>query len=250
MSLLSKISSFILERLFCRLVKKLSRLYHASMRIKKPENFLPRIIMTIVGVLLCSIAVGFFKCARFGVDPFQCLAWGLWGKITPGLSFGTFYIMINVVLLIADLFLDKHYIGIATFINLFLTGYIVDFSEKVISHFAPDPSFALRCIFLGTGVLVICFASSLYMTSDLGVSTYDAIPIIISNRTKWQFRFVRIGTDIICVLIGTICVYLGAKDGQYPGAGTIISAFFMGPLVDFFNRKFARPLLARFSDKK
>lgn len=219
------------------------------MKINKPKNFTPRLVMTILGVLLCSIAVGFFKCARFGVDPFQCLSWGVWGKFASTLPFGTFYIIINAILLIADFFLDKHYIGIATFINLFLTGYIVDFSEKVISSIVPDPSFALRCIFLGIGVLVICFAASLYMTSDLGVSTYDAIAIIISNKTKWQFRFVRIGTDLICVLIGTICVYLGAKDGQYPGAGTIISAFFMGPLVDFFNRKFSRPLLAKFEAK-
>ena len=216
-------------------------------KIRKPDNFVPRLIMTIAGVLLCSLAVGFFKCSRFGVDPFQCFSWGLWGKIAYMLPFGTFYIIVNAALLIVDLFLDKHYIGIATFINLFLTGYIVSFSESVISHFCPEPSFAVRCVFLVIGILIICFAASLYMTSDLGVSTYDAIPIIISNRTKWQFRFVRIGTDIICVLIGTICVFLGAKDGQYPGVGTIIAAFFMGPLVDFFNRKFSRPFLAKFS---
>ena len=40
----------------------------------------------------------------------------------------------------------------------------------------------------------------------------------------------------------------GGTIGQIPtiaGVGTIITAFFMGPLIDFFNRKFAIPFLNR-----
>ena len=49
----------------------------------------------------------------------------------------------------------------------------------------------------------------------------------------------RIGCDLICVIIGALC-------GLLPGLGTLVTAFFMGPLIDFFNRKFSRPLLDRF----
>ena len=109
----------------------------------------------------------------------------------------------------------------------------------MINRFVPEPSLAERIIMLAIGIVVMCFASALYMTSDLGVSVYDSIPIVISNRTGWQFRFCRIGTDLICVIIGTVC-------GLMPGLGTIVTAFFMGPLIEFFNRTCARPLLARF----
>ncbi len=74
------------------------------------------------------------------------------------------------------------------------------------------------------------------MTSNLGVSVYDAIPIVISENRKWPFRFVRIGCDLICVAIGTL-------SGLLPGVGTLITAFFMGPLIEFFNNKFSRPFL-------
>ena len=88
--------------------------------------------MTIGGVMLCSIAVGFFKCSLFGVDPFQCFAQGSWGRFFGNISYGTYYMGISILMLIIDLFLDKHYIGIATFINLFLTGYIVEnYSQKI-----------------------------------------------------------------------------------------------------------------------
>lgn len=208
------------------------------MKLSLPQNFKKRLIMTIGGVLLCSLAVGFFKESAFGVDPFQCFAQGTHGGIFTSLipSYGTYYIMISLVFLAVDLLLDKHYIGIATFINLFLTGYIVEFSANTIHSLVPDPTLPVRVAFLLFGIVVMCIAASLYMTSDLGVSVYDAIPIIISNRTPVPFRFCRIGTDVICVLIGLAA-------GLLPGLGTLITAFFMGPLVDLFNRKLSRPLL-------
>ena len=36
-----------------------------------------RIGMSLCGVIICAIAVGFFKMAAFGVDPFQSLMSGL-----------------------------------------------------------------------------------------------------------------------------------------------------------------------------
>lgn len=213
-----------------------------------PETFRPRLTMTLTGVLLCSIAVGFFKCSLFGVDPFQCFAMGSWGKFGSMLSYGTYYMLLSLVMLAVDWFLDRHYIGIATFINLFLTGYIVDFSQHTISRLCPEPGLVLRVVFLAVGVVLMCFASSLYMTADLGVSVYDAIPIVISNRKGWPFKFVRISSDLVCVIIGTLCVLAGAVGAPLPGLGTIITAFFMGPLVDFFNRKFSRPLLEKYRE--
>lgn len=195
-----------------------------------------RLLMTIGGVILCAIAVGFFKCSLFGVDPFQCFAQGTWGRFFTIVSYGTYYTVISLLMLVIDLVLDKHYIGIATFINMFLTGYIVDFSANTIDKFIPNPSLGVRVIMIIVAVIIMCFASSLYMTSDLGVSVYDAIPIIISNRTKKPFRFCRIGCDLICVIAGTVC-------GLLPGFGTLITAFFMGPLIEFFNNVFSKPLL-------
>ena len=73
--------------------------------------------MSLFGVIICAISVGIFKIAALGVDPFQSLMSGL-DKLIP-ISFGTLYVIVNAVLLLFSLFADRHYIGIATFINLF-----------------------------------------------------------------------------------------------------------------------------------
>ena len=209
------------------------------MNIKLPEKFLPRLIMTVFGVIICAIAVGFFKNSLFGIDPFQSFAQGSHARLFSGVTYGIYYMVVSLIMLVVVLLLDKHYIGIATILNLFFSGHIVDFANKYIAEVIPDPSLAVRAVMLIVGVVVLCFASSLYMTSDLGVSVYDAIPIIISKRIGKPFKFMRIGCDLICVIIGALC-------GLLPGLGTLVTAFFMGPLIDFFNRKFSRPLLDRF----
>ena len=154
------------------------------MNIRLPEKFLPRLIMTVFGVIICAIAVGFFKNSLFGIDPFQSFAQGSHARLFSGVAYGIYYMVVSLIMLVVVLLLDKHYIGIATILNLFFSGHIVDFANKYIESAIPNPSLAVRVVLLIVGVVVLCFASSLYMTSDLGVSVYDAIPIIISREQE------------------------------------------------------------------
>ncbi|MCR5054970.1 MAG: hypothetical protein K6A69_09030 [Lachnospiraceae bacterium] len=205
-----------------------------------------RIIMSLMGVIICAVSVGIFKLAAFGVDPFQSLMSGL-DALIP-IDFGTLYVIVNVILLIFSIFADRHNIGIATFINLFLLGYITQFTYDGLQRLFPEPSIPFRIICLIIGIVIICFGSSLYMTADLGVSTYDAVAIVISGKWKLgKFKYVRICTDLICVISGCVLFILaGNPVSMIPtiaGIGTIITAFFMGPLIELFNEKIARPMI-------
>jgi hypothetical protein len=57
-----------------------------------------RILMSVLGVVLCGISVGFFKVAAFGVDPFQSFMSGI-DKTVP-LSFGVLNVVVNALLLV------------------------------------------------------------------------------------------------------------------------------------------------------
>lgn len=205
-----------------------------------------RILMSLIGVIITAVSVGAFKYAAFGVDPFQSFMSGI-DALIP-IDFGTLYVIVNAVLLVFALVFDRHYIGIATFINLFLLGYIVDFSQHFMEVTFPDVTLMGRIISFVLGFVFLCLGSSLYMTADLGVSTYDAIALVFANKWKLgKFKYIRICTDIVCILLG-IGMYLlsgGAAKGiaEFVGIGTIVTAFCMGPLIDLFNRKIAIPML-------
>ena len=205
-----------------------------------------RIFMSLFGVIICAISVGIFKIAALGVDPFQSLMSGL-DKLIP-ISFGTLYVIVNLILLTFSLLVERHNIGIATFINLFLLGYITEFTYSYLQTVFVNPSMITRLLCLLVGIVIICFGSAFYMTADLGVSTYDAVAIVLAYKWKLaKFKFCRIATDLICVIAGTVIFLIGGgalKDvPTIVGIGTIITAFFMGPLIDFFNDKIARPFL-------
>ncbi|MBQ7464082.1 MAG: hypothetical protein IJS86_04390 [Lachnospiraceae bacterium] len=212
------------------------------------KNNKRRIAMSLAGVVICAVSVGVFKLAALGVDPFQSLMSGL-DSVIP-ISFGTLYVIVNAILLLFSIFADRHNIGIATFINLFLLGYITQFTYDLLQKLFPSPSMVFRAVCLIVGIVVICFGSSMYMTADLGVSTYDAVAIVISGKWKiGKFKYVRICTDLVCVIAGCLLfVAAGNPVSHIPriaGIGTIITAFFMGPLIEFFNEKIARPMLKR-----
>ena len=105
----------------------------------------------------------------------------------------------------------------------------------------PNLTVTHRVILLVAGIVLMCLAAALYFTADLGVSVYDAISIIMSDKKIASFRICRISTDSICVIIG---FSLKASIG----IGTIITALFMGPLIQVFKTYIAEPLL--YSEEK
>lgn len=207
-----------------------------------------RILMSLSGVLICAVSVAGFKLAAFGVDPFQSLMSGL-DALIP-ISFGTLYVIVNLTLLLFSLFADRHNIGIVTFLNMFLLGYIIEFTLALLQMIFPAPTMLIRGVSLIVSIVCLCFASSLYMTADLGVSTYDAVAVVLSRKWKLgKFQYVRIGCDLVCVTAGVALFLLaGGKPADIPafvGVGTLITAFFMGPLIAYFNRTIAEPMLRK-----
>lgn len=201
-----------------------------------------RVAMAAVGMALAGVAVGLFKRAMFGVDPYQAFVNGL-ANVIP-IRFGTLYMLVNAIQLVVVFFLDKHYIGISTLINLFLLGYVAEFTELGLARWLGEPTLAGQIAFLIVGIVLSCFAAALYYTADLGVSTYDAIPLHISDRKPrvmgrvLPFRAIRILSDLVCTGVG-------AALGAPVGLGTVITALFMGPLIAFFRRTVSDPLLEK-----
>ncbi len=204
--------------------------------------------MSLSGVIISAVAVGIFNIAALGLDPLQSFMSGM-DQMIP-IPFGTLYVLVNVCLLLFSLVADRTRIGLATFINLFLLGYITQYTYEFLQTIIINPPMAARFVFLAVGIVILCFASSLYMTADLGVSTYDAVAIVLSEKWKLgQFQYIRIACDCVCVILGVAIFLMGGGTWSLvptvAGIGTIITAFFMGPLIQFFRVKVALPMLGQ-----
>ena len=193
-----------------------------------------RILMTVIGVLLCGAGAGMYDFSHFGMDPFMVLSHGIWKH--TGLGFGTVNMIVNLVFLVFVFFINRRKIGLGTVLNMLILGYVVEFVSAFFKSCFPDPALWLRALILLAATVVLCFSSSLYFTADLGVSTYDAFALTLAERTPIKFKFCRIGTDLCCVITGFLL-------GAVVGIGTLVTAFFMGPLISFFNQTISEPFL-------
>lgn len=214
----------------------------------KKREWILRIFLSVLGVALAGISVSFLKLAAFGVDPFQSMMTGL-NTVIP-ISFGTLYAIVGLLLLLFCFIADRHYVGLASVITLTLQGYVIDFGKNLLFSMFPDAGIPVRAVSFLIGIVLLCFSTAIYFTADLGVSAYDAISLIITNTwKKGKFKFNRIITDCFCVIIGSV-TFLSVGNSlpaltEVVGVGTLITAFCMGPLVDFFQTKVVTPIFQK-----
>ena len=194
-----------------------------------------RILFMLLGNILCGYSVGLFQFADFGIDPFTLGLMSIWHTIGL-LDYGTFYLLFSFLLLLIDFFfMDRRKIGLGTITNMFLCGYAVEFSYWMWHRCFPDPALPLRILFLLLALILLCFSSALYYVADCGVSPYDAIPLTLSERSHYSFRVIRISADCFWAVIGLL-------GQQHPGPATLLIAFGLGPLIEFF-RPFCQRLM-------
>ena len=207
-----------------------------SGRLLNRDRIWRRLAMSLAGVVILGVTVGVNMSTRLGMDPFGAFVVGM--GLVSGLSYGVMFILVQAALAVLALFLDRHYIHVSTVLSLLLVGPIAQAVRDFVDLRFPMQGLALRLTVMVINLIVLCLGSSFYMTADLGVSSYDAMPIIISKKSGWPFRLVRIASDSVCALAGFL-------SGADVGIGTLLTALALGPVIDMFNRKVSLPMLYR-----
>jgi len=193
-----------------------------------------RVSMALIGTIIIGFGCGLLVLADLGIDPYNAFIRGL-NNISP-FSYGLTSILTAAFLLIFILIMNKKYIGIGTFFNLLFSGYIIQFTLVVAPENALNANPYIKIIILLFGLMLISLGSSFFYTAGIGVSSYDAIALIITDRSKTSFRICRIATDGICTLTAFL---LEAKIG----ITTVITVVSLGPAIDWLNKNLSIKIL-------
>lgn len=200
------------------------------------QHLVQRTFVMLIAVIIMGCGVGFFMQASMGSDPFSTLNLGVSSKI--GLSFGSWQVIVNTVLLVLVLVLDRSKLGLGTIGNMILVGYSADILNSLLRHVivASELGIPARVGMTLLGVLMQLIGCAFYVTCGLGMAPYDAISYIVPERTKIPFRWWRIITDVSIVAIGFAC-------GASIGIGTLLMAFGTGPVLPLFCKYLAEPVV-------
>lgn len=198
-------------------------------------NNVNRVIKLLVGIIFLALGTAMCRGANFGVDPFNAFAIACTQIFNVNL--GPVIIVINGIMMIGILLLNKKYIAIGTIIITFMIGYIIDFfSGFFIALCSNSQTIVVPIVTFALGICSIAFGMSLYFESNLGRVPYDAVAYVCSERTGKKPFIFRVLLD------GTVAVIAFLLGGPI-SFGTIIIAFSVGPLVDIFSRITSRFLV-------
>jgi len=187
-----------------------------------------RLIQLFAGLCLYGFSIAVMIEAALGLEPWGVLNEGVTEQ-TP-LSFGLVVCLIGALVLLLWIPL-KQKPGIGTVANVIVIGLAVDASAPLI----PDiEGYPLRALFLGVGILLNGIAGGLYIGAGLGPGPRDGLMTGLSRRTGWPLRRVRTGIELVVLAAGWLM-------GGTVGVGTVLYALSIGPLVQFFLRRFSIP---------
>ena len=198
--------------------------------------FAKRFILMLVGVIAMGVCVAFLDLTDLGTDPYSALNLGL-SRITP-ISFGTWELLVNGLLLIIVLFFDKSKLGLGTVGNMVVIGYTKDLVSFILEKYfslTVITDLKWRIIVMLIAVFFFIVAVALYVNAGLGSSAYDALPYVIHSKLNKvmkkgvRFSVVRILFDLFFTLIA----YLIKGEA---GIITVIMVFTLGPMIELMSK--------------
>lgn len=205
-----------------------------SKRSISVSNIAWRTLMSFVGIAILSLGTAFLRGGRVGLDPFTATNTGLSQRFN--LSLGVYQLLANAVIFIFILIMDRRKIGIGTLLNMVLVGFEVQWFIALYQRiFGQQTNIIIILSNLVIGLILFTLGASMYMGADLGVAPYDAIAPILSDRFHTQYRTIRIAQDILFMIVAYFA-------GGPVGIGTVIVAFFTGPLITYWDNHVSLPM--------
>ena len=148
--------------------------------------------------------------------------------------------IILAVLFTIILLVERKRINIGTIICVVGVGPIIDLGVKIVSYFPVESyNYLIRMLLVAFGCFIIAVGLSILSATDLGVAPNDIIPFIIQDKTKIEYRWIRIAFDASFLICGFIL-------GGIVGAGTIIAMLSTGPFIQLclpYGKRFVDSVL-------
>lgn len=180
-----------------------------------------RLTQLYFGLTLYGLAIALMVRSELGLNPWDVLHQGLAGRTDASIGM----IIIGVGLLIMLLWLPlQQRPGLGTVSNVIVIGLASDLFIALL----PDPQMlAVRWAALVAGIVLCAMATAIYIDAGFGPGPRDGLMTGIAGKTGWSLRSVRSAIEISALATGWML-------GGTLGLGTVLFAFAIGPLVQFF----------------
>ncbi|OIH97652.1 YitT family protein [Curtobacterium sp. MCBA15_001] len=186
--------------------------------MSRPAALTLRIVQLLVGLFLYGASTALQVRAVVGVSSWTVLTEGL-EHVVPW-SFGLITVVSSGVILLFWIPLRQKP-GIGTLLNALLIGPSADL---VLWLVPTPPGMVGRILLFVAGLLLLALATACYIGAGFGTGARDGLMVGLHQRLGWPIWLARTLIEVSVVVVGW---FLGGD----VGAGTVIAAFAIGPVV-------------------
>jgi uncharacterized membrane protein YczE len=185
----------------------------------------------LIGLCGYGFSMAMMVRAGLGLDPWDVFHQGL-SKHT-GMTIGIASAVVGVGVLLAWIPL-RNRPGIGTVANVIVIAVTVDAGMWLL---VPPTSLPVRIAMMVGAVVLNAFSTVLYVGAGLGPGPRDGLMTGLVARSGLSVRLVRTSIEATVLAVGWLL-------GGTVGVGTVLYAFGIGPLVQFFLRLTPKRVLA------
>lgn len=185
-----------------------------------------KILCFIIGCFIIQLGVAFFIKSNTGVDSFTIFMQGLSNLLH--ITVGQANILVMGLVFIGMLIFAREYIRLGTFLAVVTAGPFLDFINNFLEGYGIESlPLVIRLVMVALSCVVIAIGFSILKSAELSVAPTDQLPLIIVDKTNWQYKWVRISIDVMFIIVGFTL-------GGVLGLGTIIATLLIGPCIQYF----------------
>ncbi|MER6311003.1 membrane protein YczE [Streptomyces sp. NPDC001739] len=185
-----------------------------------------RLVQLYTGLVLYGVSMGLMLRADLGLEPWSVLNQGI--SRHTGLSIGTVTVAFGALILLLWIPLRQRP-GLGTVSNVVILGVVMDLT---LAWFPELSSLGARIPLLAFAVVLNGAATGLYIAARFGPGPRDGLMTGLHLRTGRPVRLVRTCIEVTVLVAGFLL-------GGSIGVGTVLYALAIGPLAQFFLRRFA-----------
>ena len=212
------------------------------MKKSTPIQFLIRIAVYCLGLLLLAFGVAISVNSNLGVSPVNSLPYVVsqilqvqMGSCVTAIF--CFYILLQILIQRREF----HPVNLLQILFSTLFGYFVDFAKALVGGWA-FPTYFGKLVMLAMSIVLIALGVLLYMDAQLVPMPMEGLSSCVAKKLGKPFPTMKTVMD--CVIVGTgltlSLVFLGKLDGIREG--TIITAVVVGKLIAVCRKWISAPV--------
>ncbi|WP_428910829.1 YczE/YyaS/YitT family protein [Niallia sp. Krafla_26] len=188
-----------------------------------------RIVIYLTGLATTALGIALIILSFVGAGPWDAVATGLANHL--GLTIGTWSIISQIAFTLITWLLEKTRFRIESMIPIAIRSFFLDIWIYVV---LANVDFSFSWVFQWSaftmGLILAGVGMGIYMEARFPKTPIDGLMVALSQKWNWSLNKSRMSIEITGVILGFLL------SGPV-GFGTIVTALFLGRIIQFSNAK-------------